>query len=552
LALPFTAKFVIDEVIVHGRGELLLPITLGAGLAVMVQALSTYGAAQATAVIGQRAMVRLQRRLHRHALHLPVRYFDRTPTGSLISRFTVDAEHVGALFGTGSLQLVSAAFTATIAFAVLLWLDWRLTAFVGVALVLVAIGLSRGFAGVHRAFSGLSELHASLAGRLTEVFGGIRVVKVCAAERREALAYVRDNHRVLRASIDAHHRVARLAATIVIAGGWVSLGVLILGSQVVAHGALSMGDLTLFVLLVGLLTTPVIQVAAVGADLGRGLAALGRIRTVLAVPTEKAPPNWKLPKPSISGSVVCDDVTYAYIPGHPVLRHVSLFAPEGATIAILGANGAGKSTLLSLLAGFDDPTSGQILIDGHPLPTLDRLAYRRRLGIVLQRDQLIDGTIADNIRYARPAASIAEFRRAARLAQCEEFIGKMPAGYDTLVGERGVRLSGGQRQRVAIARTLLADPRILLLDELTAHLDHESERLARDAIASLCRGRTAFVIAHRLTTLPFVDQILVLHNGSVVERGTHEDLLSRRGRYWQLVGAPDAMRPGPQLEGDGA
>lgn len=530
MAVPFAAKLIIDEVIGRGRTELLLPIAIGAGLTVVIQALTVYGAAQAGAVAGQRIVVRLRQRLQRHALRLPVSYFDRTSTGTLVSRLMNDAEQVRPLFGAGSLELVSGVITAALAFAVLLWLDWRLTALIALALLFVVSRLGRRFGALHPAFRAASELQALLAGRLTEVIGGIRVVKSCAAERRETLALARDNHRLARASIGAQRHVAVLAAVIALATGGMTLGLLLLGGQVVARGAMTLGDLALFVLLVGILSTPVIQVAAGGTELSRAVAALARLREVLALPLEEARDQGRLPFPRLSGAVTCNDVTYSYVPGHPVLRHVTLHAPVGATIAIMGPNGAGKSTLLSLLAGFDDPTEGQILIDGRPLTALDRSAYRAQLGVVLQRDQLMDSTIADNIRYARPRASATEFRHAVRLAHCDEFVEQLPQGYETLVGERGLRLSGGQRQRVAIARALLADPRILLLDEATTHLDSESEALIQDAIRALCRGRTTFVISHRLSIVRDADQVVMLQDGMIAEREMTDIVTHRDGR----------------------
>jgi ABC-type multidrug transport system fused ATPase/permease subunit len=533
LVLPFAAKLVIDDVIGRGRSELLLPIVVVAGLAVAVQALAAYGVTQAGALVGHRAVAHLRRHLYRHALRLPVPYFDQTSTGTLVSRVIGDAECIRLVFGTGLLDVVSGALTAVLAFAVLLRLDWRLAAFVAAALALGCAGLARGFSALHPAFRAMGEFQATLASRLTEVFSGIRVVKTCAAERRERYAFARDNHRLLRASVGAHRHVAALAAAISLATSGVSLGLLVLGGQAVARGTLTLGELTLFVLLVGLLSAPVIQVVAAGSELGRARAGLARIHEMLNLPTEEAHNRGKSAVPRVVGSVSYDDVSYAYVPGYPVLKHVSLYAPAGATLAILGASGAGKSTLLSLLAGFDDPTGGRILIDGRPLRELNRSDYRRHLGVVLQRDQLIDGTIADNIRYARPSASPAEFQRAARLARCDELAHELTYGYETVVGERGVRLSGGQRQRVAIARALLADPRILLLDEATAHLDQQSERLIQEALATLCAGRTVFVIAHRLTTIQRADQILVLQSGTVVERGTYDELLKLKGNYWR-------------------
>jgi subfamily B ATP-binding cassette protein MsbA len=295
---------------------------------------------------------------------------------------------------------------------------------------------------------------------------------------------------------------------------------------------LTLGDLVLFVFLVGLVNAPLVEAAAMGADMGRAVTALGRVREVLSCPTERSADRLKAPVRAVVGTVTCDRVSYRYGLGPLVLRDVSFVAPAGSLTALVGPNGAGKSTLVGLLLGFDDPSDGRVLVDGRPLSMMRVGDYRRHLGAVLQRDQLLDGTIAENIRYGRPGASDPDFHRAACLAHCDEFVARLPLGYDTPVGERGARLSGGQRQRVAIARAFLADPRILLLDEVTAHLDRESEMLIREAIASLCVGRTTFVITHRLATITRADQILVLQSGAVVERGTHEELVARRGRYW--------------------
>jgi ABC-type multidrug transport system fused ATPase/permease subunit len=311
---------------------------------------------------------------------------------------------------------------------------------------------------------------------------------------------------------------------------------------------MTLGDLALFVFLVGLLSAPLVQVTAIGSELGRALAALARVREVLALPTEEARDRDKRPVPAVAGTVVFDDVSYGYVPGRLVLRHVSLEAPAGSITALVGSNGAGKSTLLSLLMGFDHPTSGRILIDGRPLAELRRQELRRHYGVVLQTADLFDGTIVENIRYGRPRATTAEILAASRLTHCDEFVAQLPDGYDTIVGERGVKLSGGQRQRVAIARALLADPRILLLDEATAHLDSESEALIQDALRTLCRGRTTFVIAHRLATIQRADQILVLQGGAIVERGTHEELIARQGQYWWWNGVQGRLERSATLE----
>jgi ABC-type multidrug transport system fused ATPase/permease subunit len=531
MALPFAAKLVVDEVIGKGRRQLLVPIALGAVAGLMIQAGAAYGAAQLGAIGGYRVATRLRQRLQRHTMRLPVRFFDSQQSGALVSRIITDTDQVRGLLGSGVLQLVSGAFSGAVAFAVLWFINWRLTALLSVLLVAALWGLTRRFHGLHSTFRRAAELQAALAGRLTQVLGGIMVVKTCAAERREAHRFTRDTHRLLRASVEASRGVSGLIAAIALASGGVSLVLLVLGGQAVVAGAMTLGDLTLFIVLAGLLSTPVVQTAAIGSELGRALAALARIGEVLDLPVEDAAERGRLGLAALAGGVLFDDVSYAYVPARPVLRGVNFFAPPGSTTALTGPNGAGKSTLLGLIMGFDEPTAGQILIDGLPLGALRLREYRRHIGVVLQGNELLDGTIAENIRYGRPAASGVEFRRAARLAHCDEFVETMPEGYETLVGERGVKLSGGQRQRVAIARAILADPRILLLDEATNQLDSESERLIQEALGTLCSGRTTFVIAHRLATIQRADQILVLQSGAVIERGTHEELLGRRGRY---------------------
>jgi subfamily B ATP-binding cassette protein MsbA len=398
MALPAAAKLMVDEVIGHGRSELLLPLALAAGIGVALQALAAYGFAQAGSMAGHRAVARLRQRLHCHVLRLPVGWFDGTPAGALASRFVADADQVRALFGSGLLQLVSGLFTASLAFTVLAWLQWKLAALVGLVLLLVAIGLSRRFEALRPGFRGLADRQAALAGRLTEVFGAIRLIKTCAAERRETLAFARDNHGLCRASVVAHRDVAVLAGAIVLVTGAVSLGLLVLGGQAVARGAMTLGDLALFVLLVGLLGTPVVQAAALGGELGRGLEALNRIRDTLVVRTEDDQINDTLPVPTVAGAVELRDVGFAYVPGAMVLKHISLRVAAGSTVAILGPSGAGKSTLMALLAGLNEPTEGRILVDGIPLSLLRRSAYRQHLGVVLQPSQLVSGTISHRER----------------------------------------------------------------------------------------------------------------------------------------------------------
>ncbi len=518
MAMPFAAKLVVDEVIGKGRGELLLPITLLAALGVVIQAGASYGAAQFGTLGGQRVVTRLRQRLQQHTMRLPVRFFDSQQSGSLVSRIIADTEQIRGLLGSGMLQLVSGILSGVFAFAVLSYINWRLAVLISAMVLVGVLGLTRLLRGIHPAFHAAANLQGALAGRLTQVLGGILVVKTCAAERREAHLFTRDTHRLFRASVEASRQVSSVIAAIALAIGGVSLVLLVLGGQAVAAGAMSLGDLALFVVLAGLLSSPVLQTAAIGSEVGQALAALARIGEVLNLPTENAGGFRNLPGPSRAAGIVFDDVSYAYQSGRPVLRSVSFSALPGTVTALTGPNGAGKTTLLALLMGLDSPSSGRILVDGLPIGEIRLPEYRRCLGVVLQQNHLFDGTIGENIRYGRPAASPAEFQRAARLAHCEEFVERLPEGYETLVGERGVKLSGGQRQRIAIARAILADPRILLLDEASTHLDSESERLLQEALTALCRGRTTFVVTHRLSTIRQADQILVLRSGAIVER----------------------------------
>jgi subfamily B ATP-binding cassette protein MsbA len=331
----------------------------------------------------------------------------------------------------------------------------------------------------------------------------------------------------------------------------VSVVVLVVGGRAVALGAMTLGDLAMYAFLVGLLAAPLVQIAVAGGEAGKAIAGLARINALRSVSTEAEEDRDRAPVRSIAGAVELERVSFEYVPGVPVLREVSLFVRAGSTVALVGPSGAGKSTLCRLLLAFERPTHGRVLVDGRDLALLRRGEHRAHLGVVLQDDFLFHGSIADNIRFGRPGAAMEDVRVAGALAHCEEFVEQLAAGYDTIIGERGVRLSGGQRQRVAIARAILADPRILILDEATCHLDAENEALVRDALRVLSRGRTTFVIAHRMTTVRDADQIVVMRDGRVVECGTHEELVRGRGAYWLLVQGERRGEPGAEVRGGG-
>jgi ABC-type multidrug transport system fused ATPase/permease subunit len=534
LVLPSSSKLLIDRVIGQHQVGLLGWVALAVGLATLLQAITSFALSQLLGVAAQRAITDMRRAVQRYVLRLPTSYFDSTKTGVLISRVMSDAEGIRNLVGTGLVQLVGGLITAAIALVVLFALNWRLTAVSIVALGLFGGGMAFAFTRLRPLFRERSKINAEVTGRLTETLGGIRIVKAYHAERAERLVFARGAHRLLRNVAATMTGVSAMGGFAALVIGMVGVIMILMGGRAILAGTMTLGDLVMYIFFTGLMAAPLIQIASIGTQVSEAFAGLDRIREIRAQVTEDQDDATRAPLGEIRGEIEFRDVTFAYKPGVPVLKGVSFRAAAGSTTALVGSSGSGKSTLISLVMAFNRPQAGQVLIDGRDLATVPLRDYRTQLGVVLQDNFLFDGTIAENIRFARPHATDAEMRAAARVAHCDEFVSQFDQGYDTVVGERGVRLSGGQRQRVAIARAILADPRILILDEATSSLDSESEALIQDGLRSLRRGRTTFVIAHRLSTIQSADQILVLEGGEIVERGTHAELLRSAGRYRQL------------------
>jgi ABC-type multidrug transport system fused ATPase/permease subunit len=534
LVLPASSKYLIDDVIGKRQVELLVPLALAGGVATLVQAVTSFGLSQVLGVAAQRAITDMRRRVEAHVARLPVSYFDSTKSGVLISRIMTDAEGIRNLVGNGLVQLVGSVVTAILALAYLFYLNWLLTLANIVALGAFGFAMATAFKRLRPLFRERGKINAEVTGRLNETLGGIRIVKTYTAEKREELVFTKGAHKLFRNVAKSITGVSAITAFSTAIIGIIGVIMIIVGGRAILAGSMTIGDFFNYILFTGLLAMPVVQMASIGTQISEAFAGLDRIRELLEMRTEDQEDAAKAALGEIAGEVVFEDVSFEYNAGVPVLKNVSFRAPAGSTTALVGSSGSGKSTLISLVMAFNRPLSGRIRVDGQDLASVRLRDYREQLGVVLQDNFLFDGSIADNIKYGKPDATLDEIRNVSRIAHADEFIEKFEQGYDTIVGERGVKLSGGQRQRVSIARAILANPRILVLDEATSSLDSESEALIQDGLNALRRGRTTFVIAHRLSTIRAANQILVLEHGEIVERGTHAELIALAGRYRTL------------------
>ena len=534
LVLPTTSKYLIDDVVLKHKADLLVPLALAAGGATVVQAITSFSLSQVLGVAAQRAITNMRKSVQEHVERLPIRYFDSTQTGVLISRIMSDAEGIRNLVGTGLVQLIGGLLTAVLALGVLFYLNWKLTSVIVVALGAFGGAMALAFKRLRPLFRERGQINAEVTGRLTESLGGIRIVKAYAAEKREELVFARGAHRLFRnvkRSVTGVSAVTSFSTLIV---GFIGVLLTLVGGRDILAGSMTLGDFFMYIFFTALVAAPLVEIASIGTQITEAFAGLDRIREIKRMATEDEEDASRQQLGDIGGEIEFQDVSFEYNDNTPVLKNVSFVAAAGSTTALVGSSGSGKSTLISLVMAFNRPLSGKVTVDGRDLESIRLKDYRHELGVVLQDNFLFDGTIAANISFSHPHATREEIVAASQIAHCEEFINGFADRYDTIVGERGVKLSGGQRQRVAIARAILAEPKILILDEATSSLDSESEALIQDGLQSLRRGRTTFVIAHRLSTIRSADQILVLEGGEIVERGTHEELLSRGGRYKQL------------------
>ncbi|MBM3289462.1 MAG: ABC transporter ATP-binding protein, partial [Candidatus Hydrogenedentes bacterium] len=454
--------------------------------------------------------------------------------------------------------LIGGFLTAAIALGVLFWLNWQLTALTLITLLAFGAFTSSTFKRLRPAFRQRGEINAEVTGRLSESLGGIRIVKAYTAEKREQIVFTHGVHRLFRNIAGTMTGVSSTTAVATAVVGVIGVIMILVGGRALLTGAMTLGDFVMYISFTALVAAPVVQISSIVTQISEAFAGLDRIHEIMAMHTEDQEDAQKTAVTHVRGEVAFDNVWFEYEADTPVLKGISFAARAGTTTALVGSSGSGKSTLISLVMAFNRPKTGRILIDGHDLADIRLRDYRAHLGIVMQDNFLFDGTVADNIRFSKPGATREDVVRVSRIAHCDEFIERFEKGYDTIVGERGVRLSGGQRQRVAIARAILADPSVLILDEATSSLDSESEAMIQDGLRALRRGRTTFVIAHRLSTIRSADQILVMEGGQVVERGTHTDLMELDGRYKQLhdkqyaIETDTYVNPGEELARDPA
>ncbi|CAN5435235.1 ABC transporter ATP-binding protein [soil metagenome] len=534
LILPASTKYLIDNVM--GKHQLgLLPKIVGVVVgATILQGITSFALTQILSKEGQRLIAELRMKVQAHIGRLPVAFYDENRTGTLVARIMTDVEGVRNLIGTGVIDFFGGVLTALFAFGYLIKLSVQMTVVTFVILLIFGLILQRAFKTIRPIFRERAKINAEVTGRLTESLGGVRVVKGYHAEASEARTFATGANRLLQNVISSltAQSLMSLASTAVL--GVVGALVMYLGAHQVVAGTLTTGGYVTYVMFLAFMIAPIVQLVSIGTQLTEAVAGLDRTNEILAEKEEDSEPTRTHALGTIRGDVAFQNVTFAYEEGKPVLHSISFESKPGTVTALVGSSGSGKSTIISLICGFHTATSGSILIDGQDLSTIRLSSYRQQLGVVLQETFLFDGTIRENILFSRPGATEEQLMEACRIARVDEFAERFPEGYETIVGERGVKLSGGQRQRLSIARAILADPLILILDEATSSLDSESEALIQSGLNHLMQGRTTFVIAHRLSTIRRADQILVIEQGNILERGTHDSLYALQGRYHDL------------------
>lgn len=534
LVLPWSSKYLIDDVISQGNLEMLKILLAGVLVAIVIQAITSFLLTKLLSVQAQHLISVLRSQVQKQILRLPVRFFDNAKSGALVSRIMTDVEGVRNLVGTGLVQLVGGLLSSVICLFLLIDISAMMTVYVLVPVLIFGLISLKAFSYIRPIFRERGVINAEVTGRLTETLNGIRVIKGFNAEQQEISVFEKGVEKLflnVKKSLTSTSLVTSSATFLL---GLASTGIMGIGGYMIIHDQLTVGEFLSFTLFLGFMIAPIIQMSNIGSQLTEAFAGLDRTEEIMNMDPEDDGTVRTIKTGRINGHIKFENVSFAYEEGKQVLDSISFEAPPGSVTALVGTSGSGKTTIAGLAATFINPLSGIITVDGVDLSKVSLHSYRSQLGVVLQDDFLFEGTIRENILFPRPDASQEYLATAVKAAHVNEFTDRFEKGLDTVIGERGVKLSGGQRQRIAIARAILADPRILILDEATSNLDTESESYIQESLRTLMKGRTTFVIAHRLSTIRQADQILVVEHGKIAERGRHEELIAKKGRYFEL------------------
>ncbi|MDC1403433.1 ABC transporter ATP-binding protein/permease [Crocinitomicaceae bacterium] len=534
LVLPYTSKALLDDVIPNKNGDLLGTLVIITVAAIVIQAVTSFSLTRLLSVEAQRLISILRTQVQRKLLALPIRFFDDNKSGALVSRVMVDVEGVRNLVGTGLVQLVGGTLTSVVALIMLININAWMTLFVLLPVAIFAIVALKAFGYIRPVFRERGKINAEVTGRLTETLGGVRVIKAFNAEESENLSFERGVERLFQNVKKSLTATAAMSSSATLLLGIASAGIMGIGGYFMIGGTMTTGDFLAFTLLLGFLVAPIVQMSNIGSQLTEAMAGLDRTQELMEMKEEDDPEVRTIELDNIDGEVIFNDVRFAYEDEKEVLHGISFEAKAGSVTALVGSSGSGKSTIAGLAATFLEPDSGMVTLDGHDLSKVKLSTFRNKLGVVLQDDFLFEGTIRENILFPRPNATEEELTSAVNGAYVNEFTDRFDDGLETVIGERGVKLSGGQKQRISIARAILANPRIIILDEATSNLDTESESYIQRSLQTLIKDRTTFVIAHRLSTIQKADQILVIEQGKIVETGKHDELIAKQGRYYAL------------------